>query len=45
MSSGQEAYDTELTAIAYGLLLLTQRGEVGQGYTLFTDSQVVVRRV
>ena len=39
MYQGHEAYDAELTAIAYGLLL-TRRGEEGQDFTLFTDSQV-----
>ena len=38
MSPGHEAYDAELTAIAYDLLLLSRRGERGQGFTLFTDS-------
>ena len=37
MSPGQEAYDAEFTAIAYGLLLLDRKGEVGQDNTLPTD--------
>lgn len=45
MYRGNEAYDAELTAIAYGLLLLTRRGDEGQGFTLFTDCQAAMRRV
>ena len=45
MSSGREAYDAELTAIAYGLLLLSRRGERGQDFTLLTDSQAAMRRM
>ena len=45
MSSGREAYDAELTAIAYGLLLLSRRGERGQDFTLSTDSQAAMRRM
>ena len=41
---GQEAYDAELAAIAYSLLLLlVQRGGEGQNFTLFTDSQAAMR--
>lgn len=40
----QEVYDAEFTAIAYGLLILARRGEVGHDFTLFTDSQAAVRR-
>ena len=45
MSPGHEAYDAGLTAVALGLRLLTQRGEEGQDFTLFTDSQAAMRRV
>lgn len=45
MSPSQEAYDAELTAVAYSLLLLVQRGEEGQDFTLFTDSQAAMRRI
>ena len=44
MYQGHEAYDAEPTAIAYGLLL-TRRGEEAQDFTLFTDSQVAMRRI
>ena len=45
MSTGHEAYDAELTAIAYGLLLLARRGERGRRYTIFTDSRAAMTRV
>lgn len=45
MSPGQEAYDAELTAIAYGLLLLVRREERRQGFSLFTDSQAAMKRI
>lgn len=45
MSIGHEAHDAELTAITYGLLLLSRRRERGQDFTLFTDSQAAMRRM
>lgn len=43
MSLSQEAYDAELTATAYGLLLLVQRQGEGPDFTLFTDSQAAMK--
>ena len=45
MGPGHEAYDAELTAIAYDLLILSRRGETGQDFTLFTDSKVAMTRM
>ena len=45
MSPGHKAYDAEEAAVAHGLIHLVQRGEEGQGYTLFTNSQVAMRRI
>lgn len=40
-----EAFDAELISIMMGLRILTQRGESGRSFTLFTDSQAAMRRV
>lgn len=45
MSTGLEAYDAELTAISYGLLLLARRGNSGRAFTVFTDSRAAMERV
>lgn len=45
MSAGHEAYDAELTAITYGLLLLAQGGEGGRAFTMLTDSRAGMERV
>ena len=45
MGLGHEAFDAELTAIAYGLLLLSRRGEKGQDFTMFTDSLSAMTRM
>ena len=45
MSPGHEAYDAELMAIAYGLLLLSRRGGRGQDFTPFTDSKAAMKRI
>lgn len=45
MSPGQEAYDAEIAAIAYGLFPLVQRGREGQSLALFADSQAAMRRI
>lgn len=42
MSTGHEAYDAELTAVAY---VSAERGERGKDYTVFTDSVATMTRV
>ena len=45
MGKGHEAYDEELTAILYGLVVLHERNQSGKDYTIFTDSVAAMRRL
>lgn len=44
LGRGHEAYDTELSALVYGLIHLHGIGGVGRTYTIFTDSTAAMRR-
>ena len=45
IGQGHEAYDGELTAILYGLVVLHGRGQSGEDYSIFTDSVAAMRRI
>ena len=45
MSTGHEAYDAELTAIAYGLHLLKRTEERGRNFRAFTDFTATMARL
>lgn len=44
MRVGHEAYDADLAAVVYGLILHLGRRETGTSYTIFTDSTAAMTR-
>ena len=45
LGGGYEAYDGELAALVYGLVVLHGRGQSGTDYTIFTDSTAAMTRL
>ena len=45
MGGGHKAYDGELAALVYGLVVLHGRNQEGVDYTIFTDSVAAMRRL
>lgn len=45
MGGSHEVYDTELAALAFGLIQLHGRGEARRAFTVFTDSVAAMRRI
>ena len=45
IGGGHEAYDGELAALVYGLVVLHGRNQSGSDYTIFTDSTAAMRRL
>ena len=45
LGGGHEAYDGELAALVYGLVILHGRGQERADYTIFTDSTAAMRRL
>ena len=45
LGGGHEAYDGELAALVYGLVILHERGQDHTDYTIFTDSTAAMKRL
>ena len=45
LGTNKEVFDAEVYAIREAARLLDKRGEVGQSYTVFSDSQAAIYRV